>query len=80
MNKFYRIASAIAITLASVGAHAAHHDFHFFSNSTQGKCISKSHVQLLSNCYNSEGEKTEIFEYGRCTGFMVREKPECHSF
>ena len=60
MNKFYRIASAIAITLASVGAHAAHHDFHFFSNSTQGKCISKSHVQLLSNCYNSEGEKTEI--------------------
>ncbi len=55
MNKFYRIASAIAFALASVGAHAAHHDFHFFDQSSMN-CISKGRTPMLSACYDSEGE------------------------
>lgn len=56
MSKFYRIASAIAFAFASVGAHAAHHDFHFFDLPGK-KCISKGFAPMLSTCYDSEGNE-----------------------
>ena len=56
MNKFYRIASAIALAFASVGAHAANHDFHFFKQAGSN-CLSKSATPVFSDCYNSTGEK-----------------------
>ena len=43
MKNLSRIATAIVFAFASVGAvHAAHHDFHFFDQGAQGKCLSRS--------------------------------------
>ena len=59
MKNLNRIATAIVFAFASVGAvHAAHHDFHFFDQGAQGKCLSRSPTPVFSNCYTSEGAKT----------------------